>query len=40
MFQPLSVFIGLRYVRARQHRFFVSFITWWRWRAWRSGWRR
>ncbi len=28
MFQPLSVFIGLRYVRARQHRFFVSFITW------------
>ena len=28
MFQPLSVFIGLRYVRARQPRFFVSFITW------------
>jgi lipoprotein-releasing system permease protein len=28
MFQPLSAFIGLRYVRARQHRFFVSFITW------------
>ena len=28
MFQPLPVFIGLRYVRARQHRFFVSFITW------------
>ena len=28
MFQPLPLFIGLRYVRARQHRFFVSFITW------------
>ena len=28
MFRPLSIFIGLRYVRARQHRFFVSFITW------------
>jgi len=28
MFQPLSIFIGLRYVRARQHTFFVSFITW------------
>ena len=28
MFQPLSLFIGLRYVRARQHKFFVSFITW------------
>ncbi len=28
MFQPLSLFIGLRYVRARQHTFFVSFITW------------
>ncbi len=28
MFQPLSLFVGLRYVRARQHRFFVSFITW------------
>ncbi|MCC7462596.1 MAG: lipoprotein-releasing ABC transporter permease subunit [Gammaproteobacteria bacterium] len=28
MFRPLPVFIGLRYVRARQHRFFVSFITW------------
>jgi len=28
MFQPLSLFLGLRYVRARQHRYFVSFITW------------
>jgi len=28
MFQPLSFFVGLRYVRARQHKFFVSFITW------------
>jgi lipoprotein-releasing system permease protein len=28
MFQPLPLFIGLRYVRARSHRFFVSFITW------------
>ena len=28
MFQPLPLFIGLRYVRARQHTFFVSFITW------------
>ena len=28
MFQPLSAFVGLRYVRARSHRFFVSFITW------------
>ncbi|MDE2221379.1 MAG: ABC transporter permease, partial [Gammaproteobacteria bacterium] len=28
MFQPLSLFVGLRYVRARQHAFFVSFITW------------
>jgi lipoprotein-releasing system permease protein len=28
MFQPLSLFVGLRYVRARQHKFFVSFITW------------
>jgi lipoprotein-releasing system permease protein len=28
MFHPLSLFIGLRYVRARQHKFFVSFITW------------
>jgi lipoprotein-releasing system permease protein len=28
MFRPLSIFVGLRYVRARQHRFFVSFITW------------
>jgi len=28
MFYPLPVFIGLRYVRARSHKFFVSFITW------------
>src|SRR5579862_2664421 len=28
MFQPISLFVGLRYVRARQHTFFVSFITW------------
>src|SRR5579871_3752445 len=28
MFHPLSVFVGLRYVRARSHTFFVSFITW------------
>jgi lipoprotein-releasing system permease protein len=28
MFQPLSLFVGLRYVRSRSHRFFVSFITW------------
>ena len=28
MFHPLSVFVGLRYVRARTHTFFVSFITW------------
>src|SRR5215468_404731 len=28
MFQPLPVFVGLRYVRARSHTFFVSFITW------------
>jgi lipoprotein-releasing system permease protein len=28
MFHPLSVYIGLRYVRARSHKFFVSFITW------------
>jgi lipoprotein-releasing system permease protein len=27
MFQPLSVFVGLRYVRARGKKFFVSFIT-------------
>src|SRR3954466_5144321 len=24
----LSWFVGLRYVRARSHKFFVSFITW------------
>lgn len=28
MFHPLPVFVGLRYVRARTHKFFVSFITW------------
>src|SRR5262245_32361163 len=28
MFPPLSLFVGLRYVRARTHKFFVSFITW------------
>src|SRR5260370_3483116 len=28
MFHPLSVYVGLRYVRARSHTFFVSFITW------------
>ncbi|HXW75652.1 MAG TPA: lipoprotein-releasing ABC transporter permease subunit [Steroidobacteraceae bacterium] len=28
MFQPLSVYVGLRYVRARSTKFFVSFITW------------
>ena len=28
MYQPLSLFVGLRYVRARRHTFFVSFITW------------
>ena len=28
MFHPLPLYIGLRYVRARSHEFFVSFITW------------
>jgi lipoprotein-releasing system permease protein len=28
MFQPLPLFIGLRYVRSRQHKFFVSMISW------------
>jgi lipoprotein-releasing system permease protein len=28
MFHPLPLFIGLRYARARSHRYFVSFITW------------
>src|ERR1700728_1556134 len=28
MFHPLSLYIALRYVRARSHKFFVSFITW------------
>jgi lipoprotein-releasing system permease protein len=28
MFQPLPLFVGLRYSVAREHSFFVSFITW------------
>ncbi|MBM4232370.1 MAG: ABC transporter permease, partial [Gammaproteobacteria bacterium] len=28
MFQPVSLFVGLRYVRSRTRKFFVSFITW------------
>ena len=28
MFQPLPLFIGLRYVRTRRRGFFVSFISW------------
>ncbi|HEY2401169.1 MAG TPA: lipoprotein-releasing ABC transporter permease subunit [Steroidobacteraceae bacterium] len=28
MFHPLPLFVGLRYVRARTNKFFVSFITW------------
>jgi len=28
MFQPLPIFVGLRYSMAREHSFFVSFITW------------
>src|ERR1700676_3017050 len=28
MFQPVPVFVGLRYSVAREHSFFVSFITW------------
>jgi lipoprotein-releasing system permease protein len=28
MFQPLPVFVGLRYSLAREHSFFVSFIAW------------
>jgi len=28
MFQPVPIFIGLRYSLAREHGFFVSFITW------------
>ncbi len=28
MFHPLPAYVGLRYVRARTHKFFVSFITW------------
>jgi len=40
MFQPLSVFIGLRYVRSRQHKFFVSLITWVSLAGVALGWRR
>src|SRR5262245_29255386 len=28
MFHPLSLFVGLRYVRSRERGFFVSFISW------------
>jgi lipoprotein-releasing system permease protein len=28
MFQPISLYVGLRYSLAREHSFFVSFITW------------
>jgi len=28
MFQPVAVFVGLRYSLAREHSFFVSFISW------------
>jgi lipoprotein-releasing system permease protein len=28
MFHPLPLYVGLRYARARTHRYFVSFITW------------
>src|SRR6187399_1502818 len=28
MFHPLPLYVGLRYVRARTNKFFVSFITW------------
>ncbi len=28
MFHPIPLYIGLRYARARAHRYFVSFITW------------
>src|SRR5882757_6079744 len=28
MFQPVPVFVGLRYSLPREHSFFVSFITW------------
>src|SRR5579862_2948649 len=28
VFHPFAPFVGLRYVRARTHKFFVSFITW------------
>ena len=28
MFQPLPIYVGLRYSLAREHGFFVSFITW------------
>src|SRR3984885_13544866 len=28
VFHPFAPYVGLRYVRARTHKFFVSFITW------------
>jgi lipoprotein-releasing system permease protein len=28
MFHPLPLYVGMRYARARSHRYFVSFITW------------
>ncbi|MGC1459752.1 MAG: lipoprotein-releasing ABC transporter permease subunit [Steroidobacteraceae bacterium] len=28
VFHPFAPYVGLRYVRARSHKFFVSFITW------------
>jgi lipoprotein-releasing system permease protein len=28
VFHPFAAYVGLRYVRARTHKFFVSFITW------------
>ena len=28
MLTPLPLGLGLRYVRARQHQYFVSFISW------------
>ncbi|MGH8327428.1 MAG: ABC transporter permease, partial [Steroidobacteraceae bacterium] len=28
VFHPLPLYVGLRYVRARTHKYFVSFITW------------
>ena len=28
MFHPLPLYVGLRYVRARSHKFLHSYITW------------